>query len=101
MWASKGATSDIVDKMRKIGVLDEQTAKSVRSRLAEGNTLGQALLASGMPEEQILRYLADEFRNPYVDLEQYDPSKKFLSQFPARLLLDKHILPVEDAGGSL
>ncbi len=81
-------------------MLDEQTAERVRASCAEGNTLDQALLiAGGLSEEQMLRYLAREFQFPYLDLEHYHPTKAFLSQFPARILLKRHVLPLEECDG--
>lgn len=82
------------------GLLDEQTAERVRASCSEGNTLDQALLVTGgLAEEQMLRYLAREFQFPYVDLEEYHPSKAFLSQFPARILLERHVVPLEEHDG--
>ncbi len=81
-------------------LLDEQTAERVRAYNAEGNTLDQALLvAGGLSEEQMLRYLAKEYQFAYLDLEHCHPSKAFLSQFPARILLERRVLPLEECDG--
>jgi type II secretion system protein E len=93
--------SDVVEKLVEESLLDKQAADVVRMRLAEGDTLDQALLTGGLSEEQMLRCLAEEFNYPYIDLEQHHPSKEFLSQFPARILLDKHVLPMEGPDGCL
>ena len=52
---------DIVEKMLEQDVLDAQAAEQVRTSLAEGNSFFRALLASGLAEEKLLRYLADHF----------------------------------------
>jgi type II secretion system protein E len=36
---------------------------------------------------------------PYVDLEKNPPSKEFLAQFPARVLMRHHVLPLEERDG--
>ena len=89
--------NDILVKMVEEGLLDNQTAERVGALRAEGRPLDEALLAgSGLPEEDLLRYLAKEFRALYVDLEQCGPPKDFLSQFPARILLKHRLLPLEE-----
>lgn len=92
---------DIVEKMLKENLLDEQVAEDVKLRLAGGSRLDHALLDSGLSEEQVLRYLAKEFQYLYIDLEQCHPSKEFLSQFPIRILLEQQVLPLEETKGSL
>jgi len=92
---------DIVEKMAVEGLLDEQTFGKVKLCLSEGQTLISALLSSGLSEEQILRYIAKEFGYNYINLEQYRPSKQFLLQFPAKIMLNRQIMPLEDGRGSL
>jgi general secretion pathway protein E/type IV pilus assembly protein PilB len=86
--------------MHQAGLLDEQAAKRVEGLVAEGKPLDEALLAaSGLPEDQVLRYLAEEFGVPYADLEQHPPQKEFLAQFPARILLERGLLPLAREDG--
>ncbi len=86
---------DIFTKMCHEGLIDDQACENVRAVRAEGKPLDEALLAgSGLPEEKLLRYLAREFQIAYMDLEQYHPAKDFLSQFPARILLEHRLLPL-------
>lgn len=86
--------------MLQEGLLDKQAAERIRAYCAEGNTLDQALLvAGGLSEEQMLRYLAKEYQFAYLDLEHYHPTKEFLSQFPARILLERRVLPLEECDG--
>jgi len=93
---------DIVQKMRDESLLDDQSAERVNAHLAQGMPLDEALLShSGLSEEQTLRFLAGEFQIPYIDMEECRPSREFLSQFPARILLEQKVLPLEGNHGSL
>ena len=91
----------LVDKMVQEGLIDETTARGIYGLLAKGETPVRAFTACGLDEEQWLRFLAREFRCPYVELEEHAFSKKFLSQFPARVLLDKHVIPLDSGNGDL
>ena len=82
-------------RMRETGLLDEQAARRVETLVTEGKPLDEALLAAGgLPEDQLLRYLSEEFHVALVDLEEHPPKKEFLSQFPARILLEHRLLPL-------
>jgi general secretion pathway protein E/type IV pilus assembly protein PilB len=86
--------------MREKGLLDDQAARAVEALTAEGSPLDEALLsASGVPEEKLLRHLAEEFGVPYADLEEFQPDKEFLEQFPARILLTHRLLPLWEREG--
>jgi len=92
--------ADILVRMRENGLLDEAAARAVEGLVAEGRPLDEALLAAGgMPEDQVLRYLAEEFHVPYVDIEQHAPEKEFLAKFPARILLQHGLLPLAQEDG--
>ena len=90
----------ILAGMKQKGLLDDQAARAVEALAAEGSPLDEALLsASGLPEEQLLRHLAQEFGVPYADLESCQPDKEFLEQFPARVLLTHRLLPLWEKDG--
>ncbi|MCX5682635.1 MAG: GspE/PulE family protein [Planctomycetota bacterium] len=92
--------ADILVRMRETGLLDETAARKVEGLVSEGKPLDEALLAAGgLPEEQVLRYLAEEFHVPYLDLEKHPPEKEFLSKFPARILLQHSLLPLWQEDG--
>ena len=92
----------ILEKMTAQGLLDERSSDNVRDRIASGDSLEQALVSGGgLPEEEILQFLADEFHYPYLDLEAFNPSKDFLAKFPAKTLLKHGVLPVEENDGTL
>jgi len=91
---------NIILRMQEGGLLDETAAQKVQGLVAEGKPLDEALLAAGgLPEDQVLRYLAEEFHIPYVDLEKQPPQKEFLAQFPARILLQHGLLPLWQEDG--
>ncbi|MFC1838274.1 GspE/PulE family protein [Thermodesulfobacteriota bacterium] len=90
---------NIIEKIEKEGLLNRKEAQFVKNQISEGSCLEEALLSSSsLSEEQILRFLAKEFGCPFIALEDHAPSKEFLSQFPARLLLNRQILPLENNG---
>ena len=92
--------NDILATMVEKGMLDGRAVERVNALVAEGTPLDEALLdASDLREEDMLRHLSAEFRIPYADLEAHQPSKKFLSQFPARILLRYRLLPLEEKAG--
>ena len=89
--------TDIVAKAIQEGILPPEGAKRVRQLRAEGAALDEALLAAdGQQEERVLRFLAAEFHIPYVDLETQHPTREFLLRFPARILLEHRLLPLQD-----
>jgi len=80
-------------------VLDEHAAVRIREHLGQGKSLGEALLLSGIAEGPPLRFLANELGLAFVELDGRTLSKEFLSQFPARVLLERHVLPLQDEQG--
>ena len=92
--------SDIVDKMLAEGLLGDQAAQSVRVLSLQGKPVDEALVAAaGLPEETLLRYLAEEFQVPYVDLDGRYPAREFLAQFPVRIMLERQLLPLHEEDG--
>ena len=91
----------LVDKMVQQGLIDESAARGINGLLAKGEPLTRAFAACGLAEEPLLRFWTREFGYPYVELEQRSFSKDFLSQFPARVILDKHVIPVEGSDGEV
>ena len=91
---------NVVSKMIERGLVSPVTAERVRTLLAEGKSLEDAVLAAdGVSEEALLRFLAASFDIPYVDLEKNPPAKEILTAFPARLLVRHRILPLEERDG--
>ena len=91
----------IINRMRKGGLINDQASTAAERLLAEGRPLEKALVEAGLSEEDALRFLADEFGVPYVDLEAQSPTKEFLARFPARILLKHRLLPLEEQDGAV
>ena len=85
-----------INKLMEAEVLDLQGAGRVSGMVEQGMSLCAALRAYGTGEEAGLRLLGEELGYAYVDLEKQTIRKEFLSRFPARVLLEKHILPLEN-----
>ena len=101
---------DIVATLQDRGLLSEEAAREVQQGLADGLAVDDALARSfvgvdGRPpidQLQVLQFFAEQFLLPVVDLETLTPPKELLSRFPARLLLEHHLLPLnEQADGVL
>ncbi len=95
--------NEIVNQLTQAGLLDAEAARAVSAAVAHGQPLDDALrAANGTSEEKILRYLADYFGLRFVDLEkdgsQLAPAKELLAKFPARILLDRRVMPLAENG---
>jgi len=91
----------LVDRMVEQGLIDDSAARGVLGLLAKGELPTRAFLASGLAEDTLLRFLSREFQCTYVELDKCSFSKEFLAQFPARVLLDKHVIPLDGSNGDL
>ncbi len=91
----------LVNRMVDQGLIDESVARGISGLLAGGEPPSRAFAACGVAEEMLLPFLAQELGLVFVDLEQQEFSKEFLAQFPARILLDKHIVPIQGHDGEL
>ena len=50
-------------------------------------------------EEQVLQWLATEYGLGYTSLENVEPDRELLAQFPARVLLKEELLPLREKDG--
>jgi type II secretion system protein E len=91
----------LVTRMLDQGLIDESAARGIDGLLTEGQPPTRAFAVHGVAEEPLLRFLARELGLPFVELEHRTFSKEFLARFPARILLDRHIVPVEGEHGEL
>jgi type II secretion system protein E len=91
----------LVNRMVDQGLIDESAARGISGLLAEGEPPSRAFTTCGVADDVLLRFLAKELGLTFVELEQQEFSKEFLAQFPARILLDKHILPVRGQDSEL
>jgi len=85
----------LVNRMVDQGLIDESAARGISGLLAEGEPPSRAFTTCGVADEALLRFLAKELGLAFVELDRQEFSKEFLGQFPARILLDKHIMPVK------
>jgi type II secretion system protein E len=78
-------------------VADKQLSKNDEKVLLHRPTPpGSAPIQS---EEDVLRWLAEEYDLAYTSLEDVEPDKEVLSLFPARLLLKDELLPLRRVNG--
>jgi len=91
----------LVDRMVQQGLIDESAARAVNGLLAAGESPTRAFAACGLAEEPLLRFWSDQFDWPFVELEGRSFSRKFLAKFPARLLLEKRVIPIEEDGDAV
>jgi type II secretion system protein E len=90
---------DVLDSLMKDGLLDVESARQISDAVAAGVSLDDALRkVAGAQEDKILRALAAYYDIPFVDLEKdaarLAPEKELLSKFPARILLDRRVMPL-------
>src|SRR6185312_957979 len=52
-------------------------------------------------EEDVLRWLANEYGLSYTTLEDLEPDRQLLSLFPARILLKEELLPLKRTNGTV
>jgi len=91
--ATNTVLNELLDRMvaaRQLSTLDARTL--ARRQAATG-------AAPVRSEEDVLRWLAQEYGLPYTSLEDVEPDKEVLSLFPARLLLRDELLPLRRVDG--
>src|SRR5271170_4042891 len=52
-------------------------------------------------EEDVLRWLANEYDIPYTTLDDVEPDRQLFSLFPARILLKEELLPLKRTNGTV
>ncbi len=69
------------------------------------SAIDAAVLAKTRPamerEEDVLRWLANEYGVDYTTLDDVEPDRQLLSLFPARLLLKEELLPLKRLNGTV
>ena len=88
--------------------LQESPTKTLLDRMVVARQLSAIdakALALAKPsvqtEEDVLRWLADEYGLAYTTLEDVEPDRQLLSLFPARILLKEELLPLKRANGTV
>jgi len=91
----------LVHRMLDQGLIDESAARGISGLLAQGEPPIRAFAVCGAADEPLLRFLGQELGMPFVELEPRTFTREFLAKFPARILLDKHIVPLEGENGEM
>jgi general secretion pathway protein E len=89
------ALSELLERM----VATRQLSASDARLLVNQQRQSQA--APVRSEEDVLRWLADEYELDFTTLDDVEPDKEVLSLFPARLLLKDELLPLRRTNGSV
>jgi type II secretion system protein E len=75
---------------RQLSAIDAATLAAAKPQ--DGNGTVQT-------EEDVLRWLAQEYGLAYTNLEDIEPDRQLLSLFPARILLKEELLPLRRLNG--
>jgi type II secretion system protein E len=86
---------DLLDQMIAEKRLSANDAHELLRRQAPGS--GPAVRS----EEDVLRWLAQEYEIGFTSLDDVEPDKQVLSLFPARLLLKDELLPLRRLNGTV
>ena len=91
---------DVLTLLAQDGTLDAAAQAKAQEELDKGLPLEEALRAVA-PEEKWLKSLAAHYEIPYVDLNTFEAPTDFFTKFPARVLLDHHLMPLRDVDGAV
>src|SRR5437867_8573581 len=80
-------------------VAARQLSASDAESLARQGSAGRG--AAVRTEEDVLRWLANEYGLAYTTLEDIEPDRQILSLFPARVLLKEELLPLRRLNGTV
>jgi general secretion pathway protein E/type IV pilus assembly protein PilB len=98
MVTNDTSTNVLPDWLDKMVALKQLSAADARSFARKHAAPGGASVRS---EEEILRWLAQEYGLAFTTLEDVELDKEVLSLFPARLLLKGELLPLRRTNGSV
>ena len=73
-------------------------AKQLSAIDAKALTVAHPLLKT---EEDVLRWLAQEYGLAFTTLDDREPDRQLLSLFPARILLKEELLPLQRINGTI
>ena len=86
---------ELLDKMVEQKQLSFMDSETLAQQCREG------LTPAMQSEEDVLRWLADEYDLGYTNLDDVELDRQLLSLFPARVLLREEILPLKRVNGSV
>lgn len=87
--------NELLQKMIETKQLSPQDAHLLQHQMDQCTT------SNYDSEEEVLQWLASEYRLTYTDLSDTVPDRQLLSQFPTRVLLKEEILPIRRVNGSV
>jgi general secretion pathway protein E/type IV pilus assembly protein PilB len=93
--ASDASLPPLLDRMVTARQLSPGDAELLARRGAPGT--GEAPGS----EEEVLRWLAEEYDLSFTTLEDIEPDRELLSIFPARILLKEELLPLRRVNGAV
>ena len=82
-------------------LLDKMVAAKQLSTSDAELLVGQKSGTAVKTEEDVLRWLANEYGLTYTTLEDIEPDRQLLSLFPARILLKEELLPLKRLNGTV
>jgi len=89
-------------------VVQDSPLKQLLERMVAAKQLSsidaKSLVAAKPPvqtEEDVLRWLAQEYGLAFTTLDDVDPDRQLLSLFPARILLKEELLPLKRLNGTV
>lgn len=89
------AVKQLLTSMVERRQLSEMDAVALSKELRNGNA------ARFKSEDQVLQWLAAEYGLAFQSLENVEPDRELLSQFPARVLLKEELLPLRRVNGTV
>lgn len=90
---------DVAEILETSGVIDAARAEKLRGA-ARLIPLDEAIRQTA-PDPVTLRTLAAHFDQPFIESVDAEASRDFLQQFPARILLQHHLVPLREENGSV
>ena len=105
--ASAAAAPGIGDRLGEILLTEnlvtrEQLSAALAEQKSSGHRLGFVLVKQGaLPEVEITKILARQYRMPAVDLSRFEVDPKILKLIPADLATKHIVLPLKRDGRTL
>ena len=94
---------NLLNILKEKGLLSKPEVEKLGQHFSKDEDFFETLLkTTELSEEQLLRLLASELHYPfYENLDSAESSGDFLSKFPAKILLERHIAPISGENGTI
>src|SRR6185436_7030005 len=96
--AETGSDSGLKQLLDRMVAARQLSASDSRHLAAQAGKPGAAPVST---EEDVLKWLAEEYGLAYTTLEDIEPDRQLLSLFPARILLKEELLPLRRLNGTV